>query len=65
MDLLGMTKNRELTKDFYMETVEECRKELARQFGDPDKDVRELIKNDPDTKLTYCGFIRFLEQDLK
>jgi pyoverdine/dityrosine biosynthesis protein Dit1 len=66
MELLGMTNKGEvLTKDRYMELVGECRKLLAKQFTNPDKAVREMIENDPDTLLTYRGFIRFLEADLK
>ena len=65
MDLLGMTTGREMTKELYMDSVEACRKELRAQFGKPEEAVREMIQTDEDTLLTYRGFIRFLETDLK
>lgn len=65
MDLLGMSTGIELTKEQYVEMVPACRNELEKQFGDAKKDMRELIQNDPDSLLTYRGFIRFLETDLK
>ena len=65
MDLLGLTKGKETTKEVYLDTVSACRKELESQFGKPDEAVREMIQTDPDTLLTYRGFIRFLETDLR
>ncbi|KAL9613879.1 MAG: hypothetical protein Q9167_001616 [Letrouitia subvulpina] len=65
MDLLGYTQGEELTKERYLETVDDCRKELAAQFGNADEAVAQMIKDDPDTLLTYRGFIRFLETDLR
>ncbi|KDN61691.1 putative pyoverdine/dityrosine biosynthesis protein [Colletotrichum sublineola] len=66
MDFLGLTKEDEpLTKEKYMELVEESRATLEAQFGDPDKDVRAMIDTDNDTLMTYRGFIRFLETDLR
>ncbi|GKT45464.1 sporulation protein kinase pit1 [Colletotrichum spaethianum] len=66
MDFLGLTKEDEpLTKEKYMELVDESRKTLEAQFGDPDKDVRAMIDTDNDTLMTYRGFIRFLETDLR
>lgn len=65
MDLLGLTKGKVTTKKIYLDTVTACRKELESQFGKPDEAVREMIQTDPDTLLTYRGFIRSLETDLK
>ncbi|EFQ36191.1 pyoverdine/dityrosine biosynthesis protein [Colletotrichum graminicola M1.001] len=66
MDFLGLTKEDEpLTKETYMELVAESRATLEAQFGDPDKDVRAMIDTDNDTLMTYRGFIRFLETDLR
>ncbi|KAI3538148.1 pyoverdine/dityrosine biosynthesis protein [Colletotrichum tamarilloi] len=66
MDFLGLTnENEPLTKEKYMELVDESRKTLEAQFGDPDKDVRALMETDNDTLMTYRGFIRFLETDLR
>ncbi|KAL8720598.1 MAG: hypothetical protein Q9225_002562 [Loekoesia sp. 1 TL-2023] len=65
MDLLGLTNGKETTKESYLETIPACRRELESQFGEPDEAIREMIQTDPDTLLTYRGFIRFLETDLK
>ena len=65
MDLLGMTDERPTTKESYLETVNPCRKELESQFGRPKEAIREMIQSDADTLLTYRGFIRFLETDLR
>jgi pyoverdine/dityrosine biosynthesis protein len=66
MDFLGLTTEGEpMTKEKYMELVDESRKMLEAQFGDPNKDVRALIDTDNDTLRTYRGFIRFLEADLR
>ena len=54
-----------MTKELYMSTVTEARKQLEAQFGDAYRDVRKLMKDDEDTMLTYCGFIRFLRTDLR
>lgn len=65
MDVLGLTEGQEMTKELYMSTVAEARKQLEAQFGDAYRDVRKLMKDDEDTMLTYCGFIRFLRTDLR
>ncbi|OLN87378.1 Spore wall maturation protein DIT1-like protein 4 [Colletotrichum chlorophyti] len=66
MDFLGLTnEDTPLTKEKYMELVDESRTTLEAQFGDPDKDVRAMIDTDADTLMTYRGFIRFLETDLR
>ncbi|KAI9890315.1 MAG: hypothetical protein M1814_004225 [Vezdaea aestivalis] len=65
MDLLGFTAGQTMTKELYLQHVDECRKELNSQFGNADEAIREMIQSDPDTLTTYRGFIRFLETDLK
>ena len=65
MDLLGMTNGQPITKERYLETVAECRAQLASQFGRPSEVIREMIQTDQDTLLTYRGFICFLEKDLR
>ena len=65
MDFLGLISSEDLTKETYLSTVSLCRQELSSQFGKPLETIREMIKTDEDTLLTYRGFIRFLETDLK
>ncbi|PNP78552.1 hypothetical protein FNYG_08100 [Fusarium nygamai] len=66
MDILGYTDGKSpLTKDQYLSLVNKSRAELESQFGNPDKDIRHMIETDKDTLMTYRGFIRFLETDLR
>jgi hypothetical protein len=65
MDILGLTTGQTMTKELYLSTVTEARHQLSLQFANASADVRKLIKEDPDTMMTYCGFILFLRTDLK
>jgi len=67
MDFLGHTTPSAgpLTKSEYMTLVSKSRAELEAQFGNSDKEIRHLIETDNDTLMTYRGFIRFLETDLR
>lgn len=65
MDILGMTNGEALDKSMYMSLAEKCRQEILTSYGRTEEEVRQMMKDDPDTLSTYCGFIRFLEADLK
>jgi len=65
MDLLGLTAGETMTKDMYLSMTAESRKALLEQYGRSETEVREMIQTDEDTLLTYRGFTRFLETDLK
>ncbi|CAG8047058.1 unnamed protein product [Penicillium olsonii] len=65
MDILGYTDGKILDKDLYMSLVQKCRDELLESYGRTEEEVRTMMREDPDTLLTYCGFIRFLETDLR
>ncbi|KAF0327129.1 hypothetical protein K4K61_003356 [Colletotrichum sp. SAR11_59] len=66
MDFLGMTDGLgPMTKEQYMTQVDEARKQLESQFGNALEEVRKMIDTDNDTLMTYRGFIRFLEVDLR
>ncbi|KAK4095799.1 hypothetical protein N658DRAFT_511763 [Parathielavia hyrcaniae] len=74
MDILGHTTTTTpgsppLTKAQYLSLVSRGRSELESQLGgsssDRAQEVRRLIETDRDTLLTYRGFIRFLETDLR
>lgn len=65
MDILGHTEGKTLDKGLYMSLAQQCRDELLSSYGRTEAEVRQMMKDDPDTLLTYCGFIRFLEADLK
>lgn len=65
MDLLGLTAGETTTKDMYLSMTDASRKALLEQYGRSEVEVREMLQTDEDTLLTYRGFIRFLETDLK
>ncbi|CAG8417188.1 unnamed protein product [Penicillium salamii] len=65
MDILGHTEGKTLDKDLYMALAQKCRDELLESYGRTEEEVRTMMREDPDTLLTYCGFIRFLETDLR
>ncbi|KAI1176519.1 Pyoverdine/dityrosine biosynthesis protein-domain-containing protein [Nemania sp. FL0916] len=65
MDILGYTKDKPLDKAVYLALAQKCREEILSSYGRTEEEVRQMMKEDPDTLLTYCGFIRFLESDLK
>lgn len=65
MDILGYTEGQTLDWDLYSSLVQECRDTLLADYGRTEEEVREMMREDSDTLLTYCGFIRFLESDLK
>ncbi|KAJ2998446.1 hypothetical protein NUW58_g319 [Xylaria curta] len=65
MDILGYTDGKTLDKELYLSLSQKCREELLASYGRTEEEVRQMMKDDPDTLLTYCGFIRFLERDLK
>jgi pyoverdine/dityrosine biosynthesis protein Dit1 len=55
-------KLREIT---YVANCTNFRRLLLNKFGRPDVDVNQEIIDNPDTKLTYLGYRKFLESDLK
>ncbi|KAL2158727.1 hypothetical protein VTH06DRAFT_4209 [Thermothelomyces fergusii] len=65
MDILGYTKDKTLDKELYLSLAPKCREEIISTYGRTEEEVRQMMKDDPDTLLTYCGFIRFLEADLR
>ncbi|KAH7052137.1 Pyoverdine/dityrosine biosynthesis protein-domain-containing protein [Macrophomina phaseolina] len=65
MDILGHTAGRKLDKALYLSLTQQCREELLAGYGRTEEEVREMMREDSDTLLTYCGFVRFLESDLR
>lgn len=55
-------KLREIT---YVANCTNMRRILLNEHGRSDLDMDKEIVNNPDTKLTYLGYRRFLESDLK
>ncbi|RFU79330.1 pyoverdine biosynthesis [Trichoderma arundinaceum] len=65
MNLLGVTDSPHMTKEEYVSCVEESRKMLVEKYLPKGFDARDAILNDPDINLTYCGYIIFLNKDLR
>lgn len=65
MDILGYTAGQVLDWPLYSSLTQKCRNELLNSYGRTEGEVRAMMHEDSDTLLTYCGFIRFLESDLR
>jgi hypothetical protein len=63
-DLQGATPS-PFDKEAYLAMAPTWRSQLLECYGRTEDEIRELIQNDSDSLLTYRGFIRFLEKDLK
>ena len=48
-----------------MANASNFRRALLNQFGRDDMDIRKEIAEKEDTRLTYCGYTRFLENDIR
>lgn len=49
----------------YVANCTTFRRLLFNKYGREDLDIDHEIRTNPDTKLTYLGYKRFLESDLK
>ncbi|KAI1266947.1 transferase family protein [Xylariaceae sp. FL1019] len=64
-DLLDLSIPEEMREIVYVANCTNFRRLLLNRHGDPDLDIDNEISTNPDTKLTYLGYKRFLESDLK
>ena len=64
-DMMGLVEGEQMTRDLYLSRCDASRKRLLREYGRTEQEIRQMIRSDNDTLLTYCGFIRFLETDLR
>ncbi|KAK4078961.1 hypothetical protein Trihar35433_66 [Trichoderma harzianum] len=65
MNLVGVSDSIQMTKEEYVSRVDESRRMLVEKYMPKGFDAREAIANDPDINLTYCGYIIFLNKDLR
>lgn len=65
MNLVELHKEPTITKERFIELLEPSRQELIKRYLEPNFDVNGCIKNDPDYKLTYDGYSKFLKKDLQ
>ncbi|KAJ5885204.1 hypothetical protein N7495_009714 [Penicillium taxi] len=64
-DLLDFSLPEELTEIVYVANCTTFRRLLLNKYGKVDLDINHEIAANPDTKLTYLGYKRFLESDLQ
>lgn len=64
-DLLDIQLPDKLREITYVANCTNFRRLLLNRFGKADIDIDKEIVNSPDMKLTYLGYRRFLESDLK
>lgn len=64
MNLLGLHTDPLISKEKFTSLLETSRQELMNRYGDPDFDANACIRNDPDYKMTFDGYAKFLKKDL-
>lgn len=64
-DILDFPLPEKLREITYVANCTNFRRLLLNKYGRPDLDIKHEIATNPDTKLTYLGYRRFLESDLK
>ncbi|KAF4454196.1 putative ABC1 transport protein [Fusarium austroafricanum] len=64
-DLVDFPLPAEMQEIAYVANATNFRRTLLNRFGKDDIDIDKEIENNPDTKMTYLGYRRFLESDLK
>ncbi|KAF3484455.1 uncharacterized protein GIQ15_03779 [Arthroderma uncinatum] len=64
-DLLEFPLPEKLTEITYVANCTTFRRLLINRYGRDDLNIDHEIATNPDTKLTYLGYKRFLESDLK
>lgn len=65
VDLLGHSRTDDLTRDEYLAHAGCYRRELTAKFAPANLDTRGAIRNEPDTCMTYTGYVKFLLKDLR
>lgn len=64
-DLIDCDLPEQLREITYVANCTNIRRILLNTYGKDDLDIDKEIANNQDTKLTYLGYRRFLESDLK
>ncbi|KAL4755963.1 transferase family protein [Aspergillus foveolatus] len=64
-DLLDLPLPDKLSEIVYVANCTTFRRVMLNRYGRDDLDIDHEIRTNPDTKLTYLGYKRFLESDLK
>ena len=64
-DLVTMPMPEELQEITYVANATNFRRSFLNQHGKDDLDIDHEIATNPDTQMTFLGYRRFLESDLK
>ncbi|KAF2764179.1 hypothetical protein EJ03DRAFT_321697 [Teratosphaeria nubilosa] len=64
-DLVNSARPDELNQITYVANATNFRRHLLNEFGKEDLDIDRELETNPDTMMTYLGYRRFLESDLK
>ena len=64
-DLVDIDVSVEINEITYVANCTNFRRLLLNKYGDDNLNIDNEIASNPDTKLTYLGYRRFLESDLK
>lgn len=64
-DLLDSPMPKDMRDIVYIANCTNFRRMLLNEHGREDLNIDDEIASNPDTKLTYLGYKRFLESDLK
>lgn len=64
-DLIDFPMPPDLREIAYVANCTNFRRAFLNRFGKDDIDIDKEIKDNPDTMMTYLGYRRFLESDLK
>lgn len=63
MELLGVVSREELTEQVFYDTINTCRDKILAKFSRPEEAMEELVRDDPDSKLTWQGMKAFVIVD--
>lgn len=64
-DLVSLPLPPKLEEITYVANATNFRREVMNNFGKKDLDIDHEIAINPDVNLTYCGYKRFLQSDLR
>lgn len=64
-DFVNLPLPEKLDEITYVANATNFRRCMMNSFGKEDLDIEDEIANNPDTKMTYLGYRRFLESDLR
>lgn len=64
-DFVNLSLPEKLDEITYVANATNFRRCMMNSFGKEELDIEDEIANNPDTKMTYLGYRRFLESDLR